>query len=434
MERGIFTSDIIEKFNACSKDLYDEKRLIVHLTRIKGARWEFVAGYREKEISFFVSTREMLSPEAGLLIYSERPLDDDLKESIIDEIKFFIDDPGFDGNAFKELGFDEIVHFLRAKHPDEIDRLYTMADEVRKEHVGDQVHIRGIVEASNICEKNCSYCGIRKDNNKVKRYKLTSEEIFDSAGFAHSLGYKTILIQTGEAKVYPVVEMCRLIEKIKRSFDMAVTLSLGELKREDYAGLKNAGADRYLLRFETSDRQLFAKLKPDGDLDARIARIRWLKQLGFQVGSGIMVGLPGQSFESIARDILFFKELNLDMVGSGPFIASENTPLAGAAGGDLTVSLKLIALTRLVTLNAHIPATTALGTIHPEGRQRGLKCGANVLMPNCTPRKYRKHYMLYPDKICIEEEPSDCSSCLKAMIRACGRKVGEGYGHSLKSA
>jgi biotin synthase len=222
------------------------------------------------------------------------------------------------------------------------------------------------------------------------------------------------------------------MSRIKKELSLAITLSAGELSYEDYKRLREAGVDRYLIRFETSDPRLFKELKPDSDHKKRIEILHWLAEIGFQVGSGIMVGLPGQTPETLADDILLFRELGLDMVGNGPFIPNPETPLSGSKGGDLTSSLKLIALTRLVVPDAHIPATTALGTIDPEGRRKGLACGANVIMPNVTPRKYGKDYLLYPGKICVDERPEDCRACIENALSSMGRKVSAGYGHSLR--
>jgi biotin synthase len=186
------------------------------------------------------------------------------------------------------------------------------------------------------------------------------------------------------------------------------------------------------MRFETTDKELFERIKPNSSYEKRFEILSWLKCMGYQVGSGIMIGLPGQTNDIIARDILKFKELDLDMVGNGPFISNPQTPLVGAKCGDLMSALKLVALTRIVTKNAHIPATTALGTIHPEGRQKAFLCGANVIMPNVTPKEYRKHYLLYPNKICIDERPSDCARCIKVMVEGLGRTISNGHGHSFK--
>jgi len=332
----------------------------------------------------------------------------------------------------KKLTKEEIVYFLQTQNEAVIDRLFTEADRIRKKYAGNEVHIRGIIEFSNHCGKDCLYCGLRKSNSFVARYRMSLEEIFISARAAAELGYKTVVLQSGEDRFYTISDMCSLVERIKGELDLAVTLSLGELSYDEYARLKDAGTDRYLLRFETSDPKLYKKLKPDGDYGRRFIILKQLRELGFQVGSGIMLGLPGQTLESIADDILLFDELQLDMVGNGPFISHADTPLKDTRGGDLTTSLKVAALTRLVTLNAHIPATSALGAIHPEGRQKAFGTGANVIMPNITPKKYRKHYQIYPGKICIDESPRDCSNCISHMLKTLGRTISKGYGHSLR--
>jgi len=329
---------------------------------------------------------------------------------------------------------DEIVALLKTRDTVRIEQLKRRADEVRKARVGDKVHLRGIIEFSNYCDKNCLYCGLRKDNARLKRYRITPDEIFDAAVIANELGYRTVVLQSGEDGEYPADALLGAITRIKKELDLAITLSLGELTFEEYRNLKDAGADRYLLRFETSDPDLYAKLKPDGDYDKRFECLAWLKGLGYQVGSGIMTGLEGQSAESIADDILLFNDFGLDMVGNGPFIPNPDTPLGSLAGGDLLTALKVTALTRLVTQNTHIPATTAIGTIHLEGRQKALACGANVVMPNVMPRQYREHYLIYPGKICIKEDPRACGACLRNMITGLGRNVAEDHGHGLKSA
>lgn len=434
MERGIFISDIASRFERYSKELYSQKGVLVLLARIRGERWDFVAGMQEKKKDLLVSSRREFSDGLGVLIYSGSSLPEKEEEKIFRDVEHFLF-PGFPrGGIAENPTEEEVLRFLKTSDEDLINQLFEKADEVRKKYVGDEVHIRGLIEASNICDKDCFYCGLRKGNKDLERYKMTCEEIFSSARFAHDSGYGTVVIQSGESLMYTVDELCRLIERIKRSFGLAVSLSLGEMRKDQYAALRSAGADRYLMRFETSDKTLFSRLKPGSRLEDRLERISWLSELGYQVGSGIMIGIPGQTPESVARDIMLFGELDLDMVGSGPFIPGDNTPLAGTSGGDLISSLKLIALTRLVTLNAHIPATTALGSIDISGREKGLKCGANVIMPNCTPGKYRKNYVLYPGKICIDEDATDCASCIKAMVLYCGRKASNGPGHSLKNS
>ncbi|MEI6437817.1 MAG: [FeFe] hydrogenase H-cluster radical SAM maturase HydE [Candidatus Omnitrophota bacterium] len=323
----------------------------------------------------------------------------------------------------------EIIDQLATPDP---TALFARADRVRHEQVGDAVHLRGLIEFSNVCGKDCLYCGLRRSNKRVERYHMAVDEIVAAATQAASLGYQSVVLQSGENCQYPVDDMCRLVSRIKKDLALAVTLSIGEKSRDEYAALKDAGADRYLLRFETSSEKLFGELKPDSSYAARMHCLASLRELNFQVGSGIMVGLPGQTLAMIADDILLMKELDLDMIGIGPFIANPQTPLEGAASGTLALTLKALALIRLVTLNTHLPATTAMGSIDPRGRQKALQCGANVLMPNVTPTRYRAHYQLYPGKICIEDKPGDCFLCVSGMLRSLGRSVAEGPGHSLK--
>jgi biotin synthase len=324
---------------------------------------------------------------------------------------------------------DEIINHLKSQ---DTAWLFAEADRVRREQVGDAVHLRGLIEFSNCCGRDCLYCGLRRSNQSVDRYRMDIEEIFSTARSAASLGYKSVVLQSGENCQYPTTAMCDLLQRIKKELGLAVTLSIGEKTRDEYAALRDAGADRYLLRFETSSEKLFRELKPDSSYDERWQCLKWLRELGYQVGSGIMVGLPGQTPEMIGDDILLMKELDLDMIGIGPFIANPETPLKDAASGTLEMTLKAVALIRIVTQNAHIPATTAMGSIDKQGRQKALKCGANVLMPNVTPMEYREHYQLYPGKICIQDKPSDCFLCITGMIRLLGRTIADDAGHSLK--
>lgn len=325
----------------------------------------------------------------------------------------------------------EIIDCLKEQDPLAFDQLYQRADATRKQFVGDDVFLRGIIEFSNICSRHCLYCGLRQSNDKVTRYQMSAKEIVSSAENAVRLGISTVVLQSGESAVYTVDELCGIIAEIKKQ-DLVITLSIGERSHDDFKKLKDAGADRYLLRFETSDQDLFKKLRPGCDFKKRWQCLLSLKKLGYQVGSGIMVGLPGQSLESIADDILLFNDLDLDMIGIGPFLPHPHTPLADHTHTGLTMVLKVLALTRIVTKNAHIPATTAVGTIDQQGRQKALRCGANIIMPNITPMQYRKFYEIYPDKICINEEAAQCRGCVEAMIKASGRTLGQGPGHSLK--
>lgn len=310
--------------------------------------------------------------------------------------------------------------------------LFALADETRKKYAGDGVHLRGLIEFSNYCRRNCHYCGIRAGNPKVRRYRLNAGQILGCAKSAVALGYRTVVMQSGEDTNWGPKELVRIVEEVKKATGLAITLSVGEYTKEEYKDLRKAGADRFLLRFETSDRELFAALKQDSDYDRRFNCLAWLKEAGFQVGSGVMAGLPGQTLESMADDILLFKKLDLDMVGIGPFIANPDTPLAGSAGGTLDLALRMVALTRIVTKNTHIPATTAMGSIDPQGRQKALRCGANVLMPNISPVEHRVDYSLYPGKICVNDKPEQCAGCVDAMLKSLGRFRAEGFGHSLK--
>lgn len=335
----------------------------------------------------------------------------------------------------QELSKEDLARLLALEDAGELARLYDLADRVRQKYVGDEIHLRGLIEFSNYCRKNCSYCGIRRGNRKIKRYRMAVEEILDTVLEAEELGYRTVVLQSGEDMRYTAGKLSELIRRIKRQADVAVTLSIGERPREEYEQLREAGADRFLLRFETSNRALYGRLHPDSDYDERMRILAWLREIGYQVGSGVMIGLPGQTMEDLALDILKFKELELDMVGVGPYICHEETPLAGHANGTVEMTFKVIALTRIVTRYAHIPATTALATLRPaDGREEALRLGANVVMPNVTPAKYRALYELYPSKVCVQEEAAQCRGCIGGRILSLGRPISQGYGHSLRKA
>lgn len=326
----------------------------------------------------------------------------------------------------------EILRLLNETDHSDVLTLFARADRVRRKYVGDDVHLRALLEFSNYCRRNCLYCGLRRSNRKAVRYRMTVAEILAAVSEAAAMGFRTVVLQSGEDPRYAIEDLCGLVRNIKTGTGLAVTLSLGERSYDDYRRLKEAGADRYLLRFETSDPLLFRKLKPDSVYEERFRCLRWLAELGYQVGSGNMVGLPGQSVESLADDILKLKELEPDMIGLGPFIAHPDTPLRGSADGTIDRVLRVTALTRIVTRYAHMPATTATGTIDPGGREKALQCGANVLMPNITPQRYREHYLIYPGKICIVEEPARCRSDAEGMVAGVGRTVSQDAGHSLK--
>jgi len=333
---------------------------------------------------------------------------------------------------FKTETRENIVKLLGLSGVREIRELFAYADAVRKKEVGDEVHLRAIIEFSNYCVNDCLYCGLRKSRKDITRYRMTAVEIIASVRKAAELGYKTVVLQSGDDLFYSADDICGVVEQIKKEFDMAVTLGCGERPFDEYKKMREAGADRYLIKHETANEKLYDNLHPGQSFEIRLKILAWLKDLGFQTGSGSMVGLPGQTLEDIAEDILLFKKMDMDMIGVGPFIPHGATPLAGSSAGTVDMVLKTLAVTRIVTKNTHLPATTALGTIDPLGRQKALECGANVIMPNLTPQKYRKDYQIYPGKICVYETSDDCASCVRAMIKSAGRTVSQGRGDSLK--
>lgn len=264
-----------------------------------------------------------------------------------------------------DLNKDEILELLQ--NDDINEELFKAADEVRQKYLGDYVHLRGLIEFTNICKRNCLYCGLRRDNKNLERYRLTEEEILDFAKKAVSYGYKTLVLQGGEDDYFTKERMTNIVKEIKK-LNVALTLSLGEKTYEEYKAFKEAGADRYLIRIETTDKKLYEDMDPNMSFEERLNCLKNLRDLGYEVGSGILVGLPNQTLESIASDILFFKEINADMIGIGPFIPNEDTPLKDAQGGNLTLALKVMALTRLILPDINIPATTAMESLTPNGR------------------------------------------------------------------
>lgn len=336
----------------------------------------------------------------------------------------------------------EILTWLREEDPARLQTLWKRADEARRTHVGDAIHLRGLIEISNYCVRQCAYCGLRAGNGGLARYRMELDEVFAAAQQAVEFGYGSVVLQAGEDYALTAEAIAAVVSRIKAETPLAVTLNLGERSDEELARWRNAGADRYLLRFETSDQDLFHAIHPGlrGRRTDRIPWLRRLKELGYETGSGIMVGLPGQTYESVARDIGLFRDLDLDMIGIGPYIPHPNTPLGNGglrppiANGEQVPAnelmvYKAVALTRLVRPDANIPSTTALATINRHnGRELGLQRGANVLMPNLTPVKYRSLYQIYPDKACIAETGEACNGCLQLRIASIGRHLGQGPG------
>jgi biotin synthase len=340
---------------------------------------------------------------------------------------------------FDSAPFDEVMSLLTVRG-EARQALFERANAVRRAVMGDAVHLRGIVEFSNICVNDCHYCGIRASNAAVRRYRMSEDEVLAVAKLMPDWSQHTIVLQSGESSSEASDRRIeRLIARIKRETPLSVTISVGNRPREVYARWRAAGMDRYLLRFETSDADLFARLHPDCTLDERLRCLGDLRALGVQVGSGFMIGLPGETLETLARNIALCRTLDLDMIGIGPFIAHPDTPLAGAKNAyadDPQMHFVALAALRICNADAHIPATTAFDALftNPSGRDLALRRGANVFMPNSTPTKYRKDYLLYPDKPCVDEGGGMCAFCVMGRLELLGRTIGEGPGHSIKRA
>ena len=324
-----------------------------------------------------------------------------------------------------EFSRNDIIEIL--KDDSNNDWLFSLADKTRKEYVGDEVHLRGLIEFSNICKRQCKYCGLRCEDKFIDRYRISKENIISYAEHAVNMGYKTIVLQSGEDEYYNTDLMCEIIEGIKK-LGVALTLSIGEKTYEEYKAFKESGADRYLIRIETTDKTLYNQMHPNMDFDNRVRCLEDLGRLGYEVGTGCLVGLPNQTIESLADDILFFKEINADMVGIGPFIPHPHTPLKDSATGSFTLALKVMALTRILLKDINIPATTAMETLNSNGRIIALQSGANVVMPNVTTTEYRAKYEIYPNKICINENPDKCKGCISAKIQSIGRTISTSFG------
>ena len=330
-----------------------------------------------------------------------------------------------------DLTKDEIVYLLSLSDKDEIAQLHKRSDEVRKEFCGDDVHLRGIIEFSNYCEQDCLYCGLRNSNDNLDRYRMTGTEILDTAKRISKAGIKTIVLQSGEDHFYSKEAITNLILSIKQNSDVAITLSLGERGRDEYDEWLRAGADRYLLKHETANERLYSAIHQKQSLQERLAHLKYLKQIGFQAGSGNLIGLPNQTLDDIADDILLCKKYECDMCSFSPFIPSPDTPFNKVSQADLDLTLNTMAVARIVLKDVHIPATTALSTLTGEGRKLGLTVGANVIMPNFTPDEYKDKYKIYANKKTYD--PILYVKELREMICGLERKIGEDQGHSLKT-
>ncbi len=323
----------------------------------------------------------------------------------------------------RTLSDEALADLLESSEADGL--LFEAADRIRRRIYSDAVYIRGLIEFTNYCKNNCYYCGIRRDNKHTARYRLTREEILACCEEGYRLGFRTFVLQGGEDPYYTDERVCAIVSAIRTRFpDCAITLSIGEKSRKSYQAYYDAGANRYLLRHETADVLHYGKLHPPELSPANRKRCLFdLKEIGYQVGSGFMVGSPYQTTENFIADLRFLQELKPDMIGIGPYITHAGTPFAAFPSGSFELTLRLLAVLRLMFPYALIPATTALGTIHPQGRERGLQAGANVVMPNLSPVNVRKLYDLYENKICTREEAAQCRGCLERRVDSAGYRI-----------
>lgn len=328
------------------------------------------------------------------------------------------------GYRTHNLSKDEIVFMLEHLTQRTRALLFKLALKTKGQYYGNKVYLRGLIEFSNICRQDCLYCGIRASNSKVKRYRLTPAEILACCDEGYALGYRTFVLQSGEDLWYTDAVLSDLINSIKTKYpEVALTLSIGERDVSEYQTLYQAGADRFLMRHETASKHLYDQLHPTMTFENRRACLQALKQIGYQIGAGFMVGLPGQTTADLAEDLCYVQGLHPDMIGIGPFIPHSETPLGNETGGTVEDTLVMIALVRLLVPDSLIPATTALGTLHPEGRELALSAGANVVMPIITPPSVRKQYQLYENKICTEDKAADCRFCIERRIQRAGFEV-----------
>lgn len=329
------------------------------------------------------------------------------------------------------LSDDELKRLIECETA---ENLVEYADEVRQKYYGKKVFLRGLIEISSYCKNDCYYCGIRRSNKSAERYRLDHDTILECAEIGYKLGFRTFVLQGGEDAFFTDDYLCSIICDLKSKYpDCAVTLSLGERSYESYRRLKEAGADRYLLRHETADNELYSRLHPlSMSLENRKQCLYNLRELGYQVGTGFMVGAPFQSTENIISDIRFMQELQPQMIGIGVFIPHKDTPFADKKGGTLQLNLRLLGILRLMFPKVLLPATTALGTIAPNGRELGLKTGCNVVMPNLSPVDVRKKYSLYDNKICTGEEAAECRNCLQRRIESAGYEIADERGDCVK--
>lgn len=327
--------------------------------------------------------------------------------------------------AEQTLSAEELSVLLKTEDADALEELRRLAAKAAQRIYGNEVYIRGLIEFTNYCKNDCYYCGIRRGNGKAQRYRLTKEQILECCKEGYGLGFRTFVLQGGEDPYFTDERICGLVAAIKGRYpDCAVTLSIGEKPRESYQAYYDAGADRYLLRHETADETHYGRLHPpEMSFSNRMRCLRDLKDIGYQTGCGFMVGSPYQTVETLHADLMFIKELKPEMVGIGPFIPQKDTPFGEKAAGTLEMTLRLLSIIRLLHPNVLLPATTALGTIHPKGREKGILAGANVVMPNLSPVNVREKYKLYDNKICTGDEAAECRFCMQRRMESIGYQV-----------
>ncbi len=332
----------------------------------------------------------------------------------------------------EEFTKEEIVYLLELEKEEDKQKLFKRADEIRKKFCGDDVHLRGVIEFSNYCSQHCMYCGLREENFSISRYRMTPEEIVETAKHISNLGIRTIVLQSGEDSYYDTDMIAFIIYSIKQNTDVAISLSLGERGFDEYKAWKIAGADRYLLKQESTNPKLYSIYHCSQSLFERLNHINYLKSIGYQIGSGNIIGLPLQTTSDIADDIISLQEFDVDMAAIGPFIPSDFTPYQNKKPGSVDLTLKSMAVARLVLKNVHIPSTTALDSLDEFGREKGLSVGANVVMPNFTPHPFREKYVIYKNKRGVKDNPDVAYNKLQTRIQSIGRKLSNTKGHSYK--
>lgn len=347
------------------------------------------------------------------------------------KIKKIIDKLHKESNATR----DELIYLLTNLNEENKRYMFEKSNEVRMKHYGKSVYLRGLIEFTNYCKMNCKYCGIRSENKNADRYRLSKTEILNCAREGYRLGYRTFVLQGGEDAYYSDEKLVSIISAIKSEMkDVAITVSVGERSYDSYKKIFEAGADRYLLRHETATKSLYEKLHPNASFENRRKCLENLREIGYQIGAGFMVGLPYETVEDKVNNLIYLKELNPHMCGIGPFIPQKDTPLHDFIGGTLEDTLVLLSIIRLMLPTVLLPATTALGTIDPTGREKGLKVGCNVVMPNLSPTSVRDKYALYDGKICTGDEAAECRGCIERRINFAGYEVEIGRGDNISWA